>query len=1826
MSLHRITAGSGYDYLTRQVAAMDSTERGHSGLASYYTEKGETPGRWVGSGLVGIDGLDVGDLVTAEQMQSLFGSGHHPLATERARAAASRPGATEQDVRDAVRLGQPFRVYPHDVSPYRLEVARRLQQLNLDREQPGDVAVDAESRARIRTEVGLEYFRADYGRAPLNSRELAGHIARLSRQQTTAVAGFDLTFSPVKSVSALWAVAEPALAAAIERAHHAAVADALSFIEQHALFTRTGTNGVRQVDVRGLIGTAFTHRDSRAGDPDLHTHVAVANKVQTAADGRWLSIDGRVLYKAITAASETYNTSLENHLAPLGLRFEARPDPRPDKRPIREIVGVNPTLMSRWSQRRQRITHRQAELAADFTHRHGRPPTPTEAIALAQQATLETREAKHEPRRLIDQRSFWHAQAVTALGGDEVLQRMIQAALHPPAVAPPLPDPDWFVAASSAVLARVEQDRSVWQEWHIRAEALRHTRAAGVPPPASAAVVEWLIRDVLGRCSVPLSQPDPITEPDALRRADGSSVYTVAGARLYTSRRILDAEARLVAAAGRQDGRTVAATAVDLALLETHANGLHLNPGQTLLVREMATSGARVQLAIAPAGSGKTTAMQALARAWTNDGGTVLGLAPSAVAAAGLGEQIHHHADTLAKLAWHLRHGDPPNWLNRIDQRTLVIIDEAGMADTISLDTVTTHLLARGASIRLIGDDQQLAAIGAGGVLRDIHAQYGALRLSELIRFTTPAEGAASLALRDGRPEALGFYLDNHRVHIGTSTTMADDLFTAWATDRAAGRDSIMLAPTRELVADLNQRARLHRLGDALPANVVELADGNPASVGDTVLTRRNDRALRVTGTDWVKNGDRWIVTAITEQGITVRHTQHRRSVTLPPDYVAEWTELGYACTTHTAQGVTADTCHGLLTGDESRQQAYTMLTRGRLTNTSYLIVVGDGEPHTAIRPETLLPDTPTEILERILDRDESPISATTSLLRATDPHVRLGEATTRYRDAIVFAADHTATSVAKQQLLDRVNQLSPGLTDADAWPALRAQLLTLRADNRDPIAALTRAAAEPVTAGRDPAAILAWRLDDTQPAATSGPLPWLPAVPRRIADHPLWGPYLAARAHLVTDLAEQIRSAPAGRTAPAWAPNGSTPASLLADLAVWRAANSVPDTDTRPTGEAQPRAAARRWQHRLDARVYTTHHAAMDEWGPLLSSLDPAIAHDAYLQTLASNLAHLSAADLPARQLLLEAAGRGTLPDDHAAAALWWRIAGRLSPTAVQLAGDPQLTTNWQPQLEHLLGAERAADLEQSPWWPALVATIERGLQRGWSVTRLLEATPTGHDQSLDACQALTWHLSLLTDPLPPDADVPDDTDRPDDLSAGWTPNLHSVDMTVAPPSASTLPFENLDHLDDSEEDPDAVTEQMLALEALIRTHAQPPAPSAAQIRHWQDRADAWRTSPCTPERMAQLNELATRFYEARLAGSWAQPYLESRFHTDLTGDRHIRPGYAPDSWTALVDQLHRHGATDEELIATGLATTTSTGRIIDRFRDRVLFPITHDGAVIGFVGRRNPRFTDEKHGPKYLNTPQTPAFVKGDQLYIPQPVEGAMPVLVEGPMDAIAIGLATGGTHVGVAPLGTSLTHAQAAQLSGLSTTPIVAMDGDAAGRAAAERAYWLLAAQGLDPIGVRLQEGADPADLVASGRASRLRDSLTESVPLADVLLDSWQRADPRHHIAHAIQVVAARPPSEWARAAARIADELGLPNAAVHAALAPLTKAWNENPLAAVEAALRTVHPSPLTSIQLGGLAPPRLQAPLGPHQGRRAEPGGAPHRKAVRADSPPRHGM
>jgi hypothetical protein len=341
-----------------------------------------------------------------------------------------------------------------------------------------------------------------------------------------------------------------------------------------------------------------------------------------------------------------------------------------------------------------------------------------------------------------------------------------------------------------------------------------------------------------------------------------------------------------------------------------------------------------------------------------------------------------------------------------------------------------------------------------------------------------------------------------------------------------------MLAPTRELVAQLNQRARTHRLADT-KSNAdteVSLADGNRASVGELIITRRNDRQLGITGTDWVKNGDRWIVQAITAGGdLNVQHLRNRHRVRLPAAYVQTSAELGYATTVRAAQGLSVDTVHGLATGEESRQQLYTMLSRAKVANHLYLQAVGDGDPHSILWPETVRQSTPTDLLEQILACDDAARSATTLQRDQHDPAARLADATRRYVDALHVAAEDLAGVQGVAALERAAAQAIPGLSDEPAWPTLRARLLLLGACGIDPIAQLLSVVdAREVDSAVDRAAVLGWRLDDTGYPG-SRPLAWLPTIPQHLQEHETW---------VAIWLPEQRPSA-------SW-PTGSAPVSVL--------------------------------------------------------------------------------------------------------------------------------------------------------------------------------------------------------------------------------------------------------------------------------------------------------------------------------------------------------------------------------------------------------------------------------------------------------------------------------------------------------------------------------------------------------------------------------------------------------------------------------------------------------------------------------------------------------
>jgi hypothetical protein len=288
------------------------------------------------------------------------------------------------------------------------------------------------------------------------------------------------------------------------------------------------------------------------------------------------------------------------------------------------------------------------------------------------------------------------------------------------------------------------------------------------------------------------------------------------------------------------------------------------------------------------------------------------------------------------------------------------------------------------------------------------------------------------------------------------------------------------------------------------------------------------------------------------------------------------------------------------------------MLTRGRDANHLYLQVVGDGDPHTLIRPDTISPRTPTETLQQILARDEAPVSASTFLRELNNPAAQLFQAVQRYTDGLHVAAEQLVgpENVAE---LDQADRYIPGLTDEPAWPTLRAHLLSLAAETgQHPLRHMQTAAAgrELHTAG-DMAAVLYWRLPEPAPV-NPGPLPWLPGIPEMLHAHPVWGVYLAKRSQLVADLTDQVQDHACRRDGqPVWAaPETHLSTALVREIAVWRAANGINPQDPRPTGGTQLQTLPALWKQRLDRDIaratYRPADARADERQAGRTALSP--------------------------------------------------------------------------------------------------------------------------------------------------------------------------------------------------------------------------------------------------------------------------------------------------------------------------------------------------------------------------------------------------------------------------------------------------------------------------------------------------------------------------------------------------------------------------------------------------------------------------------------------
>ena len=998
MTFAKISAGTGYLYLIRHTALGDAEPTGERDAAAYYSAQGNPPGRWTGRGapLLGLAGRTVAE----GQMRGLFGLGAHPDMDAIVDAHIDerwRPWMTgerwDRLVGEAIRsatLGRQFPRY-RQLDPFGDRVAARL---------------DA-----IRGEAGREPTEAEAGRVR----------AREARRQRDAVAGYDLVFSPVKSAALLWAVdPRPRVQEGIAAAHAAAKDAALAVLEEHAAFTRTGTDGVAQIATRGLIAAEFEHWDSRAGDPNLHTHVAVSSKVM-GIDGIWRALDGRPLHSAAVAISETYNTVFEAELtARLGVTFTARPGTPDGREPVREITGVPPAMVEHFSRRRAAIEARYAELERAYRDEHGREPDAGSARRLARQANLETREGKRPPVSLADKRAAWRKELASRFGTDAV-HRLMNVIPDSAATAAEdtLAEADCEDLADR-IMAAVSTRRSTWTVWNVRAEVERQLRKTvpALTPGRHRETVGAIIEAVLAR-SVCVEPPPQQDEPSELRRPGGESVFTQHAAARYTCQAVLDAETRLIAAARTLTAAGLSGPAVAAALDGFEARvGTALDPGQRHLVTVFAADSRLLLAGIGPAGAGKTTAMRALAHVLRHGGRNLVPLATSAAAADVLGRELGVCAENLHKFlhewtagpfAARLQSGGPvpaAARMFRLGPGDVILVDEAGMAGTVALDDLTAIAAKRGAVVRLLGDDRQLPAVDAGGALRLVAAEPSTPELTTLYRFRDPAEAAATLQLRAGDPDAVDWYHERDRIRGGSRQAMAQAAYDGWKADMLAGKVTLMAALAGTEVTALAARARADRViaGQVEPEGT-QLHDGNLAGRGDWIVTRCNDRRLATRGSrDWVKNGDAWTVERRDHDGaLTVKNITHGGRITLPADYVAAHVQLLYATTSHRAQGSTVDTAHPLITENMTREALYVLASRARERTTLYVathdepVDSGDDDAHVNEARHDPHRYEAREILQNILANESAALSATEAIATAREDAASLATMIPRY-------------------------------------------------------------------------------------------------------------------------------------------------------------------------------------------------------------------------------------------------------------------------------------------------------------------------------------------------------------------------------------------------------------------------------------------------------------------------------------------------------------------------------------------------------------------------------------------------------------------------------------------------------------------------------------------------------------------------------------------------------------------------------------------------------------------------------------------------------------
>lgn len=942
-----ISKGSDWRYVAREVG---------KGSENYYTsavDAGEPAGVWRGSaaaelGLVG----NCRDL----QLEALYGHFIDPR-DENFENRAAWPKAD--------RLG------------------RKPQQFKTQEE------IFAELVAQEPDSANIEHERAE------QLWYQAGTKVRESR------AFFDATYSPSKSVSVLYTafmseahearqksnLKEAELwadrAKIVEDAVWEASGEMIAWMEREAGYSRSGYHGSklksgettgRWQDAHKFTVASFLQHTSRpvggVESPQLHVHNLILNRVE-CADGKWRTLDGKALYQERAAAGATADRVVVAKLAErLGIEFAYDPQSK-----SMEVKGIGRDVRAAFSARRQAIVGMLPRYVEAFESRFGRSPSALELSTLAQRATLQSREAKLSKAKastLEKKVEQW-----TKLAREQTsttLSEIARSTLHQrDANAEMTFDPAKVIAAA---VRSIESTKATW----TRSDLIGHLNRC-LPAELGSLDTEYQSR-LLGELADIALRPDParigkadevirldapelVATPNEFRLANGESSFSRHGSSVYATRALLEAEERIEAAV-QDTGATAhitteqalaAVAEVNAGLAKRDPNGTaKLSDDQAAILEGILSSGARTEVIVGPAGTGKSFIMGKLADEWERRiGGRVTGLATAQIAADVLQDEGLAQAENIAnwikvqkaidngkaspaeKAKWSLRRND------------MVIVDEASMVSTQDLAEIQRRADLAGAKIVLVGDHRQLDAVGAGGSF--VLAQDAAdkvYELKEVRRFKAGWEKAASLKLREGDADAVAEYDARGRVVGCTSLDEAYDIAARnYVADTLAGKKSFIVVGSNDEAGEASSRVRNALVERGLVAERgVAIGKDNVQAVageGDILQARRNSRRVGNSSGEHLVNRGRYLVTETRDDGSMMVRALGDDGALGEPIEVPDWyaqrqMTLAYATTQHGVEGATAYSSYGIITPSTSAQAGYVAGSRG--TDMNMFLVV----------------------------------------------------------------------------------------------------------------------------------------------------------------------------------------------------------------------------------------------------------------------------------------------------------------------------------------------------------------------------------------------------------------------------------------------------------------------------------------------------------------------------------------------------------------------------------------------------------------------------------------------------------------------------------------------------------------------------------------------------------------------------------------------------------------------------------------------------------------------------------------------------------------------